>query len=162
MGRFSMLLDLGTLPGDQGGDAVAINQLGQVAGNSLKSWDYDATVHPFLWEEGVMRPLNPQFPNGPWWERVFAMNRFAAVAGARMVRTSLPGFFVEHAVVWDQGSVWDLGTLGADEWSHSEGLAINDRGDVVGWSHQSGDQHTRHPVLWRRTDAAFLAAARSR
>jgi len=49
-----------------------------------------------------------------------------------------------HAVLWENGFVRDLGTLGG---SHSQALAINDRGQVVGTSDAGGGGY--HAFLWQ-------------
>src|SRR5881398_553901 len=48
------------------------------------------------------------------------------------------------------GATRDLGTLGGPD-EHSGALAINNRGDIVGWSFVPTGEH---PVLWRRTPAS--------
>lgn len=54
-----------------------------------------------------------------------------------------------HAVLWENGSVVDLGNLGGQLWNTP--TAINRRGDVVGFSDLPGDVDT-HAFLWTRRD----------
>jgi probable HAF family extracellular repeat protein len=57
------------------------------------------------------------------------------------------GLFVgPHAVLWDNGSVESLGTLGG---SMGKAGAINDRGEVAGFSSLPGDSSV-HSFLWTR------------
>jgi probable HAF family extracellular repeat protein len=54
------LTNLGTLPGDFGGEASGINSKGQVVGSNFDSnfnWS-----HAFIWQEGVMTDLNTLLP----------------------------------------------------------------------------------------------------
>jgi probable HAF family extracellular repeat protein len=54
------LTNLGTLPGDFGGEASGINNKGQVVGSN---WDSNFNwSHAFIWQDGVMTDLNTLFP----------------------------------------------------------------------------------------------------
>jgi probable HAF family extracellular repeat protein len=63
--------------------------------------------------------------------------------------SSLPGDDPEmqdyHAVLWENGEIHDLGTLGG---SSSEAYAINEAGQIVGGSFISGDTEW-HAFLWQ-------------
>src|SRR4029079_6986476 len=52
------------------------------------------------------------------------------------------GVDLGHAVLWTGGKVIDLGTLGKG--SYSEGLGINNDGQVVGSSHNNGGSPGGH------------------
>ena len=49
-----------------------------------------------------------------------------------------------HAVIWNDGGMTDLGTLGGDS---SYALGVNDNGQVVGYSFLA-DNSTRHAFIW--------------
>jgi probable HAF family extracellular repeat protein len=52
----------------------------------------------------------------------------------------------DHAFLWSAGTMTDLGTLGGLD---SGGVAINDSGEVVGWSApKSGSSYDAPPFLW--------------
>jgi probable HAF family extracellular repeat protein len=64
-----------------------------------------------------------------------------------------------HAFLWRNGKLADLGTFGGRE---STALALNERGQVVGWADSKG---ARHAFLWqggKMRDLGTLPAARSR
>lgn len=56
-----------------------------------------------------------------------------------------------HAVVWENGTVTDIGNLGGDTWNTP--MAINQRGDVVGFASLPGsnpEDPILHAFLWTR------------
>jgi probable HAF family extracellular repeat protein len=58
-------------------------------------------------------------------------------------------FSAKHAVLWQNGTVTDLGNLGGGAWNTPD--AINDRGQIVGFSDLPGDTDGSpnfHAVLW--------------
>jgi probable HAF family extracellular repeat protein len=58
----------------------------------------------------------------------------------------------KHAVLWDKGTVTDLGNLGAPWWNTP--TAINNRGDVVGFAGTPGDPEGNilHGFIWTKRD----------
>jgi probable HAF family extracellular repeat protein len=116
----NQMIDLGTLPGGRKAEALAINDLGRVVG-----WSGNGrSPHAFLWEEGEMTDLGT----------LPGMSSSIAVAisnhGEIIGQSYGPGRRV-HAVVWRDGKIHDLGTLGGKS---SKPTAINERGEIVGWS----------------------------
>jgi len=145
--------DLGTLGGNNA-QATAINEQGDVSGFSGTNNDSainDATglptIHPFLWKDGRMQDLGSL--GGTWaWPGSFAYGPFGRVMNARgeVVGTStLPGDLNQHAFLWSNGHMIDLGTLGG---SISEAVSINDRGQVVGRAYVSDTPLVRDAFLW--------------
>ncbi|HEX5716163.1 MAG TPA: hypothetical protein VF179_08390 [Thermoanaerobaculia bacterium] len=57
-----------------------------------------------------------------------------------------------HAVIWEKGRVTDIGNLGEPWWNTP--MAINQRGDVVGFAGAGGDADNPilHAFLWTRRD----------
>ena len=133
------MLDIGTLGGTTSG-AVAINERGQVIGGSTTA---SGASHAFLWQTGTMtdlgtlggRPANKT--SGPQTEAV-GINDRGQIAGMSWTKQG-----VRHAFRWENGEMRDLGSLGAGP---SIATAINNRGDVVGWSRT---ERGTHAFLWR-------------
>ncbi len=62
-------------------------------------------------------------------------------------------FTAAHAVLWENGSVTNIGDLGGTSWNTP--MAINQQGDVVGFAGQPGDDPDNpqlHAFLWTRHD----------
>jgi len=78
--------------------------------------------HAFLWSAGTLTVLTPDV-NGV----ANAINASGQVVGKFHVPNA------QHAFLYSNGSLRDLGTL-HDGNGQSEATAINDNGDVVGWS----------------------------
>jgi probable HAF family extracellular repeat protein len=146
--------DLGTLGDGLDSFAFAVNEGGQVAGNSytdsIPTVFGIPTVHPFFWEEG--RGMVDVGTLGGVYSTATGLNNRSQVAGF----STLTGDLTQHAFLWDQEGIKDLGTLGG---SSSETFALNDRGEVVGRSLMVGDQ-ALHAFLWKHgamTDLGALA-----
>ncbi|HVH47547.1 MAG TPA: hypothetical protein VM925_34665 [Labilithrix sp.] len=58
-----------------------------------------------------------------------------------------------HAFFWDDGSMVDLGTLGGSE---SHALAMNDRGEAVGYAALKGGTVATRATLWRNGEIVDL------
>ena len=117
--------DIGALPpGPNGAQtaATAINQRGWITGWSLGAKNFQRAI---LWDGSSLRDLGSADGN---WSYGYAINIDGVVAGA----TSVPNDeFHQHAAVFQNGTVKDLGTLGAYT---ATAFGINDRGRVVGSS----------------------------
>jgi probable HAF family extracellular repeat protein len=118
--------------------ANGINNRGQVVGYAATLGDQQ--TDPFLWQHGSMTDLgNPlggtiTFANG--------INNRGQVVG-----TALQGQFVEHAVLWQDGTATDLGTLGGQL---SEAFAINSSGVVLGDSTTASMPFTFDPFIFSK------------
>ena len=140
------MTDLGTLQGDVGAAAIAINDLGWVAGESY-SCCFNDTPAPFRWQAGVMLPLDREYQTNFNEQFVAAMNGRGVVVGREEVFNR-----IDNARVWEHGVVWDLGTLGGES---ADPVTINDSGTVVGRAMDS--TRVYHAVAWRRLPAALVA-----
>ena len=149
--------DLGTLGGTRS-DAVEINERGQVVGGSLTG---GGKWHAFLWQRGRMTDLGA-LPGGTE-SSVGVLNERGQVVGSSATR----GKAWPHAFLWESGTLIDLGTLGHRQpggrggSARSVGAAINERGQVVGYSDVGGNVHA---FLWengRMRDLGTLGGGRS-
>ena len=129
--------DLGVLPGNSSSIAFGINQKGDVVGWSMGP---DGTS-AFLYTDanGIVRL--PGLPDRP---RAIArdLNDVGQVVGT----ANAGGVDLGHAVLWTNGIVKDLGTLGTG--SYSEGWAVNNFGQVVGSSYRNGGSFGVHGFLY--------------
>jgi probable HAF family extracellular repeat protein len=110
--------------------------------------DRAATTRAFLWSHGVMQPLwSADYANHEF-DRVTALNDQGQVVGYGGAPP------VVHALLWEGGTGWDLGTLGG---ANSEARAINARGDIGGQAETTSGE--AHAVLWRRVTPQLAARA---
>jgi probable HAF family extracellular repeat protein len=113
--------------GDLGGSPTigrAINSSGQVTGDGWTS-NSGGADHAFLYSAGVLRDIGGV--------RGFGINGSGQVTGLA----------AQHAFLYTNGVRKDLGTLGG---STSEGTAINDSGQVAGYSDLPNN--TQHAFLY--------------
>ena len=129
--------DLGVLPGDTSSVGVGINQQGDVVGWSNGS----AGTRAFLYTDATGMVHLPGLPDKP---RAIArdVNDLGDVVGS----ANAGGVDLGHAVLWRGGNVTDLGTLATG--SFSEATAINNLGQVVGWSYTDGGSFGVHAFLY--------------
>ena len=147
------MTDLGTL-GGANSRAIAINDHGQVIGVS----DTAATGHHhgFLWQNGRMTDLGTL---GGWTSDPVAINDHGQIVGQSTTRGGTVHALLGEAFLWQDGKMTDLGPLPSHpvchhklavlcESIHTVATAINDRGQVVGYSAGAGDNE--HAFLWEK------------
>ena len=129
------MIDLGTLGGE--GYARMINESGQIVGYSRTA---SGTLHAFLWD-GSMTDLGALDPPAWDYSNAYGINDQSQIVG--LAGADAAGH--THAMIWSEGTVTDLGTLGT---SHSNAYDINNSGDIVGYSlvNESG---LAHAVVWQ-------------
>jgi probable HAF family extracellular repeat protein len=165
-GRDNSLTDLGTLGGNQS-SANAVNSRGQVAGGALNTIPDPYTsfflpvgvtgetqVHAFRWTKS--RGMEDMGTLGGTDSAAFAINDRGQIAGwsftnttPNPVVTTCGGLTVnvptEDPFLWENGKMIDLGTLGG---TCGQAWALNNRGQVVGYSDLAGDNAGVHAFLW--------------
>jgi probable HAF family extracellular repeat protein len=150
--------------GGNNGFATGVNSRGQITGWAENGVEDPDCVAPqvfqfrgFVWDpENDQLTELPPFP-GDKVSTGNAINEQGQVVGISGICDDAVGkFSALRAVMWDQGEVIDLGSLGGITW-HTP-WAINDRGDVVGFSNpppgpedDDGD-FIAHAFLWTRQD----------
>ena len=117
------------LPGLSSGDSAAFarNGLGQTVGSSVTA---QGDRHPVLWNNTTPDGIPLAASDGS--AAAYSLNGVGDVVGG-----------AGHAFRWNDGSIRDLGTLGGE---HSAALAVNDAGQIAGWSELADGR--RHAVLW--------------
>jgi probable HAF family extracellular repeat protein len=132
------IINLGTLGGtySQGFD---INDAGKAVGNSGAS---NEASRGFLWENPTMTELG-RLAEVNTHSGANSINNSAAAV--EIVGTSqTQGGSTTHAVLWRNGAIMDLGTLGGDN-SNADG--INDSSQIAGGSLLTGNT-AYHAALW--------------
>ncbi|HET9306110.1 MAG TPA: hypothetical protein VFO46_08805 [Candidatus Sulfotelmatobacter sp.] len=126
--------ELPPLPGDPDGNALSINNEGQVVGVSgCASGNFEAV----LWEHGT--PIDLGNLGGLSGNVAFDINDGRQVVG----QSDLPGDTTHHAFLWQNGTMSDLGTIYGLPVSLANG--INNNGQVAGFSQ---DLDSNYTVAW--------------
>jgi probable HAF family extracellular repeat protein len=142
--------DLGTLGGPVS-FGLDVNDRGQVVGFSfvdsvINPSTGQPTQHPFFWDRGHMIDIGL---GGSLGGSGLINGRGQAIGDSR-----LPGDTEDHAFLWSEGKVHDLGTLGG---SISLPTGLTENADVSGVSWLPGDQGL-HAVLWKKGTIHDLGA----
>jgi probable HAF family extracellular repeat protein len=122
---------LGTSAGGFG-----LNDRGDVVGRYLECWD--ATDEAFVWTQELGFVTLPR-PEDSETNFAYDINNAGDIVGYVTVNNR------PVATLWRDFEVIELGTLPGD--NLSEAHAINDAGQIVGYSHNNIDGHIR-PFLW--------------
>ena len=145
------VVDLGTLPGGHEGQAIAINDRGQVAGfgsngvpDPVSFFKYGTQTRSFIWQHGVMRDIGSLGGPDTIMNELNANGQIAGDSYTNATRNPITDTPTMHPFLWADGHMRDLGTLGG---TLSTTNWLNDRGEVVGQDNIAGDR-TAHPFLW--------------
>jgi probable HAF family extracellular repeat protein len=132
--------DLGTINGGQNSTAAAINDLGQIIGNSNVSATDNVTTHAFVTTKtGALKDLGALTATGS--SEAFGINDFGVIVGQS---TTANGDV--HGFTYQNNKFVDIGTLGG---STSAAVAVNLVGIVAGSASLTGDANTHAIVYYR-------------
>jgi probable HAF family extracellular repeat protein len=151
-----VMTKLPTLGGGSGG-ANMINNRGEVVGqaeNGMRDPDPACPVsqfEPVVWENGAIHAL-PTYPGDPDGVAAWINDKGQVVgssgACAPAYDPNAGVYLVEnHALLWENGKLTDLGNLGTQGFAGNHACQINNQGQVVG--HTNSDTSTR-AYLWTR------------
>ena len=128
-----VITDLGTLGGKLS-EAVAINELGHVVGNSA---DASGRERAFLWRDGKMITLRFGDPN--WPREPGRANWAVGINDADQVIGEDASGLADRAVMWENGKVSKI--------CFGRATAINERGQVIGTT--TASSLPSHPFVWQ-------------
>jgi probable HAF family extracellular repeat protein len=147
----SQMIDLGTL-GGPAGSANWISDNGEVTGSADVTPDH-SVHHGFLWRNGAMTDLQPI--DGAPCSNGDSLNNVGQVVGNITDCHNNP----LGAVLWDNGSAYDLNSLIAPfPLSLTEPAYINDRGEIVAYA-VDANGNPRAALLVPRSMAPSLGLA---
>jgi probable HAF family extracellular repeat protein len=148
--------------GGYNGFATGVNEQGQIAGwaeNSVHDNTCSGTqvlqFKPVVYGPDPKRiqelPTYPGDPDGA----ATAINAQGEVVGiSGICDVAVGALTAKHALLWQNGRVFNLGSLGGVGWNTP--MAINSRGDIVGFSDLPGDESTGqlvanfHAFIWTK------------
>lgn len=133
------VIDLGTLGGAQS-TASGVNAAGTVVGYSSISGSRNQRA--FIWTNGVMTDLGALPIGGSAFSIAYSINNSGQAVGY-----SVAGFGIVHAILWEAGTMRDLGGLEGDG-SYSIARDVNDAGQIVGASVTTSGG--AHGFLWQQ------------
>ena len=146
------MISLGTLEGGADSNAVGVNDRGQIIGfasnlipDPLDPFGLPTQLRTFLWENGVMRDIGTL--GGPDALPATGINNRGQVTGSSYVNfvpNPSTGVPTADPFLWEDGNMIDLGSFGG---TNGGGLAVSNRGQVMGQSNLAGDVET-HAFLW--------------
>jgi probable HAF family extracellular repeat protein len=142
-----VMADLGGLAGRSSLATWLNNRQRMVGASELEQLDptgYPA-YHAFVRQRGVVTDLGTLGGPNSYASAINASGQVTGEADLNWDIDPILGIPDFHAVVWQNGAVTDLGTLGG---TFSESNAINDRGEVVGYSFLPGNVDI-HAFLWQ-------------
>lgn len=139
--------------------ATSVNSRGDVVGWSETAVHDPTCVAPqvlqfraTLWEARSLKAVELSPLPGDSTSAATGINERGQVIGiSGDCGTAVGAFSARHAVLWDHGTITNLGNFGGSAWNTP--MAINESGDVVGFSDLPGDgdgTSREHAFLWTR------------
>ena len=141
------------------GFATDVNNEGQIVGWSETPVHDPTCVAPqvlqfraTLWNKKTLAPIELPPLHGDSTSAATGINERGQVIGiSGDCGVAVGAFSARHAVLWEHGTVTDLGNFGGAAWNTP--MAINSAGDIVGFSDLPGDadgNSREHAFLWTR------------
>lgn len=118
--------DLGTLPGYDT-TPYAINDSGQIAGRAVSLGSDNLTA--ITVNNGMITPLPSLGGN---FDGAFGINNNGVIVGASATAPLNTPNYQQHAAMWQNGKITDLGTL--PNGNHAIAFGVNSQGNIVGGS----------------------------
>lgn len=140
----NMITDLGTLGGSTS-LALAINGPKKVVGFSKIGTD-TTDGHAFLWDSGMIKDLGT------------ILNTTTSLATDINDNDQIVGYSgdrsgtIRKAIIWEANKMNPLVSLG----NRSYAQAINNQGQIVGWTEIGDDRSTQHACLWLNQSEIIL------
>jgi probable HAF family extracellular repeat protein len=152
----SQIINLGTLGGNHS-VAQSINNRGWVVGMAQNAISDPDPIFPaflfgglqnraFLWQNGVMQDLGTLGGPDSFAILVNESGQIAGLSYTNSIANPVTGLPTTDPFLWSKGKMQDLGTLGGN---YGQPNALNEQGQVVGFSDLAGD-FTNHAFLWER------------
>lgn len=159
--RNDKMINAGSILGSPG-NATAVNNNGKIVGQSYLQPGHIGPLHAFMQDAATLATIDvgtiATKPYSTNWQGVQYANQSEAwdindlnqVVGQSYIDVT-GGPSIEHAFLWNQGVMKDLGTLSGG--NESEAFAINNKGDIVGRSngkaflYTSGQMYDLNKVL---------------
>ena len=136
---------------DTYGQALAVNERGEVVGVGLEPAPGSSVIGPLIWRNGQATALMPGRSG-----QANAINNRGQIVGSAIRDDPVPHY---EAFLWQDGVVTWLGTLVpvTQFFQYSTAKAINDRGQIVGDA--IAETGYLHAVLWENGQAVDLGLA---
>lgn len=140
--RDGLMQDLGTLGGAfETSIGRFVNSAGQVAGEAFDR--ETGAQRGVFWDQDGIHDLGTPAPSSSSRTFVAGLNARGQVTGVSSLNVT------PRAFTWEDGALLEL----PSQPRHARGLALNARGDVVGYVASSNvSPETHKPVLWRRVE----------
>ncbi len=146
--------------GGNNGFATSVNDFGQVVGWAENTVHDPTCVYPqvlqfeaVVWGpgRGQIKQL-PNYPGDPDGAATGINDKGQIVGISGICQNAVGNQSAEHALLWQHGTVTNLGNLGGTAWNTP--MAINNEGQVAGFSDLKGDQGGANPnfhaFLWTK------------